>query len=117
MAADEAESILGPQLFNKISTVPSGKEVSLSGYGRSSFWHLNDSRVMARIKMEVRIKLLSWVDNDLYWSVALPEKKSALLPNTAIIPIPISMASSSTLKVGVCTPEMMPFALLAVPNR
>gem|GEM_PF-6041834 len=37
-------------------------------------------------------------------------------PNSAIIPIPISMASSSILKVGVCPPMVIPFAIFPVPN-
>ena len=32
-----------------------------------------------------------------------------LAPSQAIMPMPISMADSSILKVGVCTPEMIPF--------
>ena len=39
-----------------------------------------------------------------------------LLPKQAIIPMPISIALSSMLNIGVCTPAVIPFALLAVPS-
>lgn len=41
---------------------------------------------------------------------------STLLPSQAIMPMPSSMADSSILKVGVCTPDRMPMALLRVPS-
>ena len=40
----------------------------------------------------------------------------AVAPMNAIIPIPISIALSSILNVGVCTPDVMPKSSLAVPN-
>lgn len=57
----------------------------------------------------------------LYWRK--PLKAECYLPNcpsapkTAIMPMPISMAVSSILKVGVCTPDVMPLSLFAVPSR
>ena len=39
------------------------------------------------------------------------------LPNQAIIPIPISIAFSSILKVGVCTPAVIPFSSFITPSR
>jgi hypothetical protein len=38
-------------------------------------------------------------------------------PNHAIIPTPISIADSSILNVGVCTPEVMPSATFITPSR
>jgi len=40
----------------------------------------------------------------------------AMAPIQAIIPMPTSMASSSILNNGVCTPAVIPFCLLAVPS-
>ena len=42
---------------------------------------------------------------------------NAATANQAITPDPISSALSAISKVGVCTPEMMPFSLLPVPKR
>jgi hypothetical protein len=38
-------------------------------------------------------------------------------PNHAIIPTPISIADSSILKVGVCTPDVIPFSVFITPSR
>ena len=40
-----------------------------------------------------------------------------MAPNQAIIPTPISIAVSSILKVGVCTPEVIPFSTFITPSR
>jgi hypothetical protein len=42
---------------------------------------------------------------------------SAVAPSIAIIPMPVSMALSSILNFGVCTPAVIPFDVLPVPSR
>ncbi len=42
---------------------------------------------------------------------------STLDPSHAIIPIPISIADSSILKTGVCTPAIIPLDRFIVPRR
>lgn len=43
--------------------------------------------------------------------------KFTFAPSHAIIPTPISIADSSILKVGVCTPDVIPFSTFITPSR
>src|SRR5690242_5009096 len=74
------------------------------------------TRAIAVIR--VFIYILFHADKEEYSTVALNQEfVFAAAPSQAIMPIPVSIAFSSMLKSGVCTPAVIPFALLAVPSR
>lgn len=61
------------------------------------------------------IKTNNYITNILLPSVPLYGAEGVSVAKKAINPIPISIALSSILKVGVCTPLVIPFALLPAP--
>jgi len=82
-------------------------------YPNTALWRISDS--LPPLKDKKKFYYMESRD----YSCPIPQVTGNLVlpPNHAIIPTPISIALSSILKVGVCTPDVIPFSAFITPSR